>query len=65
MEPKLARLEVVLQSALESGNSISAATQAELKGLSRWVADWIPDLDHPLLDAVHRVAQHVNEKGAP
>lgn len=64
LEPKLARLEVILQSALESSNLISATALAELKGLPRWVADWIPDLDHPLLDALYRVAQHADELGA-
>lgn len=57
LEPKLSRLEAILRMELQnSGDGHSSRT--ELTELTRWVADWIPDLDHPLLDAVSAVQQH-------
>lgn len=31
---------------------------SELSGLVRWVSDWIPDLDDPLIPALSRVCRH-------
>lgn len=35
-----------------AGRKGSLEDSHRLRGLIRWVADWVPDLDAPLLDAV-------------
>lgn len=52
---QLALLEERLIRARAELSSDSAHNDVDLRQLVRWVADWIPDLDDPLLKAVGRV----------
>ena len=55
LNPKLERLESTLQAALERLTIGQLSDSGGCTGLAKWVADWIPDLEHPLLEHLHKI----------
>jgi hypothetical protein len=62
LEPKLQQLEEKLKAALDEVRAGEQLETARMKGLVHWVADWIPDIDDPLLEAIYEV-QRCTEEG--
>jgi hypothetical protein len=57
LEPKLIRVEEILRQALGAVSHGDPVDYREVIGISRWIADWIPDIDDPLLDAAYAVEE--------
>lgn len=58
----LLRLQEQLRDARQRAESGENPKRAEFAGLVRWVTDWIPSIDHPLVAAlgnVERTTQHL------
>jgi hypothetical protein len=56
---KVSILKDTLQSALKALDERRPVDKVALSGLSKWVADWIPDIDDPLLDRLADVEQQL------
>lgn len=56
---KFAMLRDTLQNALRAVESNQAIDKTALDGISKWVADWIPDEEDPLLDRLDEVEQQI------
>lgn len=61
LEPKLIRVEEILRRTLAAVSSGDRFDYHEVEGLSRWIADWIPDIDDPLLDAAYAVEERARQ----
>lgn len=57
LEPKLIRVEEILRQALAAVSNGEPVDYREVIGISRWITDWIPDIDDPLLDAAYAVEE--------
>lgn len=56
---KFTRARETLTSALHAIDSHETVNKAAFDGLSKWVADWIPEIDDPLLDSLDEVERLV------
>lgn len=54
---KFAKLRATLESALHAVENDRQVDRASLTLISKWVADWIPNDDDPLLDRLDEVEQ--------
>src|SRR6266566_6689045 len=53
--PNLIRLDTQLREAEKRLQSGSSTSPNEFSGIVRWVSDWVPNLDDPLVAAVARL----------
>lgn len=56
---KFAMLRDILESALRAIDERQPLEKASLSGLSKWVADWIPDVEDPLLARLDEMEQQL------
>lgn len=56
---KFAMLKDILQAALKALDEQKQVDRVGLSGLSKWVADWIPDIEDPLLDRLDEMEQQL------
>jgi hypothetical protein len=52
-------LKETLEAAIKALDEQEPVDKAALSGISKWVADWIPDIEDPLLDRLSEVEQQV------
>jgi hypothetical protein len=53
--PNLMRLDAQLREAAERLQSEQSADLAKFSGIVRWISDWIPNVDDPLVAAVAKL----------
>jgi hypothetical protein len=61
VQRKFVDVRQTLESAIRDVDAGRPIDRTALVGLSRWVADWIPDIDDPLLGALEEVSDAVTE----
>ena len=62
---KFAMLKETLEVALKALDEKQQVDSVALSGLSKWVADWIPDIDDPLLDRLDEMEQQLEKVWQP
>lgn len=58
---KFAVLRDTLEAALKAVEEQRPVDKSALAGISKWVADWIPDEEDPLLDRLDELEQQIEK----